>query len=99
MRKLGKYWIRSFGRNTTLVEPVPGHFDIPLVTPSSTPGVLNDPEVMVVFRSISNSQHTVVESISTSEVIEDTTPVILNSVCIDGYGNWSNGSYQRIINV
>jgi len=44
----------------------------PYLAPGLSPAVLNDIEIFSVLRSISDEEHTVVEALSASGVIEDT---------------------------
>ena len=46
--------------NTAHVD-VPLHLEVPVVTPCSTPRVLDDPVVNVVFGAVADSQHGVVD--------------------------------------
>jgi hypothetical protein len=75
----------------SLLGHVSGESDVSLLSPSSTPGVLDDPEVFSVLGSITNGEDTMVEGSST-ESLEDSSVVELPSKGsgINSNGDWSN---------
>lgn len=72
-------WVGRSGGNTAVVVLVSGHLDESLVTPASTPRVLDDPVVLASsIAVITDRQHTVVESgLTAHQLVVDTVRVEL----------------------
>lgn len=68
-----------------------GKFDVSVVTPGCTPGVLNEPVFGSVIRSPSDAKDTVVEVDTAGGSGEDSTGVLLEGslVGLNGDGDWS----------
>jgi len=73
--------------NTTLILLVARHANIPLLTPTITPTVFDNVEVLAPLRAISHSQHSVVERLwVTAELIKDTALVVLQgTISVNGH--------------
>lgn len=55
-------WVGSLGGNSALVALVASHLDVSGLTPSSSPGVLDDPVVSVFgISAVSYSQNTMIQ--------------------------------------
>ena len=70
-----------------------GNLEISSISPSSTPGVSDDPVVLSSFGSVSDSTDGVIEVGSTLLGVEDSGGVHLEDhlVGLDGEGNWGLG--------
>ena len=67
--------------------------DVALISPGSSPRVLDDPVVLSVFRTVSDSEDGVIESSAAVGVVEDTVTVHLEAelVSFDENGEWLLG--------
>lgn len=87
-------WIRSFWSNATLIEFISGHSDISFFSPSSTPRVLDNPEIVSSFCSITNDQYSMVQNCGAMEIIVNTTRISGDMISIDSYRDWTVASWK-----
>ena len=70
-----------------------GDLDVSLISPSGTPRVSDDVEVLASFGSVTDGGDGMIEVVTISTVVEDTSSVTLEVVVgsIDGNASWSLG--------
>lgn len=83
------------GSNTAVVVTVTGHEDISLISPVSRPGVLDDPVVLSVKSSVSDSKDLMIEEASSTSalwLVVDSRGVEAEGINrgINGDSDWSN---------
>jgi len=93
MRSVLHEGIRGLRGNTAVVLSVPRHFDVAILSPGLAPAVLHQVEVLAVFSSVTNSQHTMIQSSGRASSFEvDSVVVELETEVrsINGHGNGTN---------
>ena len=80
-----------------------GDVDVTFVTPSSSPGVLDDVVFDTALHTVANSEDTVIKVGSTVGGVEDTTLVELENLIVgfngDGHRSFANSSLELILSV
>ena len=84
-------WVGSSQEDTANV--VLSNFDISIISPTSTPGVLDKEVVNSVLSTITNSKDTMVK-LSTATLGEDTWGIGLEGSLIGFDGNWNGLFYE-----
>jgi len=78
-----------------------GDTDVSTFTPAGAPRVLDDPEVLAVFGTVTNDEDTVVERGTAGGAVDDTTLVELEDrgISLDGSGDWASSDSGGELNV
>ena len=63
-------WIAGASGNSTLIVPIPGHHDVTVHSPPSTPGVLDQPVVLTLIVSITNNKYAMIQSSAAARPVQ-----------------------------
>jgi len=86
-------WVHKDTADTFFTLSFKGHSDVTGLSPGCSPGVSDDSIEDSTFGTVTNSGDGVIEVVSSSTVVEDTSRVTLEVVVgsIDGNTCWSSG--------